>query len=758
MNSVEFDIVKNLIENKKYDVITEFAHIEHPSRGEIVVNEYVGEGVRVYKDLKGRTRVLCPKDMSVIEEGHVAEAIARGTIFDDADEVDNNAKFIEKTSIPYDAMVNSGKDTPKKLRPMIAIVIGKMDDSGSFSVDDADRINGNSFVKDLITAPQKNSDVLDVVNNYIDNTDNKNLGSEMGKDVTDLDKEVDDIRDTKTEDVISDDDCLDDDEEFKMYDEEENDDNDNDEDYDEDDEDEDDDELTEEFLATLYDDVEVFQEGVVSMVKTLKKLNYDPKTKTILTDIPIPGATKKGDNVRVKVKMADEISLQSGTCITWEGRTKDGAPDKDTAVIHISPSDLLFSSEAALTEAIKHEEGHLAVRYDPERFKKDFIRAGKIVDKNREKLGNNYHDLSREEYVADLYSAKQSGFKGKGTIEKFNKVKKNYIKTSNDTRKSIEKQINLAKKLRHKLYHDTNTSPAEKRKLMESIRKSHKNIDGFFQKIINLYDSILKTTELINQGLDVLAEKKGANYAADEADVSRMFEKQRVATLSVKDKVKALGLVLADNLPEEKYVSYVKNLIKNNKETEQIQDALIHGLTLRIAHIKRFVNENGDIDSTEKYGDDYDNNDIVEEGTDARPSDNRCIPTASDDPNVPQSGLVAQSSNVKQEAFFSRKPKKLKPIPRDIVAYITCEMNDIKSANDQAMLSGYTCSKLELVDFYLTVLDTQDPRYLVPHNKQYLENMKRELENLLTQILRIRPINRMDRVWRVNVNYPEGRI
>ena len=108
-----------------------------------------------------------------------------------------------------------------------------------------------------------------------------------------------------------------------------------------------------------------------------------------------------------------------------------------------------------------------------------------------------------------------------------------------------------------------------------------------------------------------------------------------------------------------------------------------------------------------------------------------------------------------QEGFLSKKPKKLKPIPRDIIAYITVEMNDITSANDQAMLSGYTCSKIELVDFYLTVLDTQDPRYIVPHNKEYLTYMKRELERLLTQILRIRPINRMDKVWRVNVNYPE---
>jgi len=107
------------------------------------------------------------------------------------------------------------------------------------------------------------------------------------------------------------------------------------------------------------------------------------------------------------------------------------------------------------------------------------------------------------------------------------------------------------------------------------------------------------------------------------------------------------------------------------------------------------------------------------------------------------------------EGFMTRRPKKLKPIPRDIIPYITIEMNAIQDTNDQAMLSGYTCAKLELVDFYLNVIDTKDDRYIVPHNRQYLVTMQNELSRLLSQILRIRPINRNDRVWRVNVNYPE---
>lgn len=109
--------------------------------------------------------------------------------------------------------------------------------------------------------------------------------------------------------------------------------------------------------------------------------------------------------------------------------------------------------------------------------------------------------------------------------------------------------------------------------------------------------------------------------------------------------------------------------------------------------------------------------------------------------------------DVQQEGFFTKKPKKLKPIPRDIIAYITVEIGAIKDSNDQAMLCGYTCSKLELVDFYLNVLDTNDERYIVPHTRDYLVWMQTELNKLLTKILNIRPINKNDRMWRLN--YPQ---
>jgi len=431
MSSIDFDIVKNLINQKKYSVISEYAHIGHPDKSDIIINEYAGNGVRIYKDTNGNTRVLCPKDMTYVQEGHVAQAIANGTIFDDADEVDRNATMIERTSIPYEAMVNDGRCTPKHLKPIIAIVIGKMHDDGSFSVDDGDRQNGVNLIKDLSS---KKHDVSDVVDNYIEKDKEVPYGMELGKEIRGLRKDVYEICDTDPEDCVTDDDCCD-----------------------------------------SYDDFDI-------------------------------DALEKGE------------------------------------------------------------------------------------DKDEDKDENEDNDADEDE--EDEETIKESGDGDEGTAET-------------------------------EVVDDSSDSPEEGEEVVEEEAATEATVNGSVNTVPSHMSAQTKSD---------ITTKAAANAA-------------------------------------------------NNATSNSIK--------------------------------------------------------------VPE---------VKQEGFLSKKPKKLKPIPRDIIAYITVEMNDIHSANDQAMLSGYTCSKIELVDFYLTVLDTQDARYIVPHNKQYLEMMKRELETLLAKILRIRPINRSEQIWRVN--YP----
>lgn len=71
--------------------------------------------------------------------------------------------------------------------------------------------------------------------------------------------------------------------------------------------------------------------------------------------------------------------------------------------------------------------------------------------------------------------------------------------------------------------------------------------------------------------------------------------------------------------------------------------------------------------------------------------------------------------------------KKLKRIPTDLVAYIKNEGEAIRDAGDKMRLSSYCLSKLELVDWYITLLEVGSEKYIVPHTKQYLETIRSEL-------------------------------
>lgn len=114
----------------------------------------------------------------------------------------------------------------------------------------------------------------------------------------------------------------------------------------------------------------------------------------------------------------------------------------------------------------------------------------------------------------------------------------------------------------------------------------------------------------------------------------------------------------------------------------------------------------------------------------------------------------SEDEELKQEGFLTRRPKKLKPITRDIIPYVTDQMRNIKSSNDQAMLAGYVSNKLEFIDFYITVIDTNDDRFIVPHSREYLVSLQNDMNRLLTQILNTKPINKYERVWKMNL--PDG--
>lgn len=98
--------------------------------------------------------------------------------------------------------------------------------------------------------------------------------------------------------------------------------------------------------------------------------------------------------------------------------------------------------------------------------------------------------------------------------------------------------------------------------------------------------------------------------------------------------------------------------------------------------------------------------------------------------------------------------KKLKKIPSDLVAYITIETESIKDANDKMMISSYCLGKIEIVEWYIELLDVGSKKYIVPHTKPYLESVRTQLLACFKKIMDT-PIPKKNRPL-IDIQYPQG--
>ena len=99
--------------------------------------------------------------------------------------------------------------------------------------------------------------------------------------------------------------------------------------------------------------------------------------------------------------------------------------------------------------------------------------------------------------------------------------------------------------------------------------------------------------------------------------------------------------------------------------------------------------------------------------------------------------------------------KKLKKIPRDLVAYITIEAESIQDANDKMMIASYCLGKIEIVEWYIEILDSGTPDYIVPHTRSYLEELRTQLLNCYKKIMDVK-ITPPSKRPIIQVDYPAG--
>lgn len=104
---------------------------------------------------------------------------------------------------------------------------------------------------------------------------------------------------------------------------------------------------------------------------------------------------------------------------------------------------------------------------------------------------------------------------------------------------------------------------------------------------------------------------------------------------------------------------------------------------------------------------------------------------------------------------YAAMKKKLKKIPVDLVSYIQIETEAIRDANDKMMISSYCLSKLELVNWYIELLEVGSKKYIVPQSKEHLEMIRDQLIACHKQIMNVKIANPNSRPI-IDIKYPKG--
>lgn len=97
--------------------------------------------------------------------------------------------------------------------------------------------------------------------------------------------------------------------------------------------------------------------------------------------------------------------------------------------------------------------------------------------------------------------------------------------------------------------------------------------------------------------------------------------------------------------------------------------------------------------------------------------------------------------------------KKLQKIDPKIPDMIKIQIDGLKSNDERALLVSYIHDKISMVDYYLEILETGNPKYEIYNTKEELVRMKNKLEDYLKAVME-KKIPEFS--YRFYVQYPEG--
>lgn len=165
--------------------------------------------------------------------------------------------------------------------------------------------------------------------------------------------------------------------------------------------------------------------------KFLKDNDYDPKTKTIKTDIK----DKNGKNVRVKFNTKMPDLYRTGDVVEDNDPTGFSTFDDPTVILGKS---MIKRKPVVSNGILKHEEGHIAKRvFDNRKFSKEERVARGLIRSNQNT--RHEHDQDPEEFAVDLYSEKHNKYAKKYPVKFLNTLLQKDILALKKTKLKINK-------------------------------------------------------------------------------------------------------------------------------------------------------------------------------------------------------------------------------------------------------------------------------------------------------------------------------
>lgn len=707
------DLVQVSIHNRNVSTLNQALTIVFPDivkDKEFIIHEYDGDVPRLF-GTDNTIELMLPNDMDTVVENAVVDAIATGTLFDDANTVKNTCDYIAMTQLPMTGMTNRGFDRPAVLKYSMGPVVGAMNHEGRFGTDETDIQNGINFTKDVIDHGNDDN-INDLIGSYIDAKDSGKLSLKFRKATRGIDNEIKNINSVEPSDTLTVNDIDDgfgdgeskakdiDDDDFESK-------NDNIEDIDE---------------CGECGDVDTFDEDGDWASNIMSEVKKQTASKDAELDDIIAKNKQDQDDMqkRVAEMRARVMARRNGNASSWAeetGEIESGESDTTPTESLSTMTEYAIFNEFGINinelNELYQELDLVYASMDPNEMKY-YMETGQASDANKEsKLESTWEKIKQWFRRTFLI-----------IISNFEKME------INNRTKSINKAIDANKAIG--VLKDMPCAPlkdAEFNRLTEAW------------KFLSM-DNASNDANKIKQHTQVLKEICDKYKSCIEQQKTFLKNAPNNYTIYTKSSNSVIRTILATNQAsienESKIISAgikaFKAWNKQNRKNEEFDERLWR------EYFEYFIKSITSITTELKY---YMRSIVVFSDEDIEEMKKRGKLVG----DVNESYVDDVYDEYIQEGLFKR-PKKLKPIPRDVVAYITVEINAIKDSNDQAMLASYTCAKLELVDFYITCIDTKDERYIVPHTRQYLVQMQTDLNRLLTRILQIKPINHNDRMWK----------